>query len=140
MATSIIRLGFSSKDIVSDAFSISDSQNITSDGSTGLDLTTGLSKIKVGTSAVTILDASTFSNTGESQLAYVYIKNLSSTPTSITFTDSLIIKLDDSSNQLTLGHLPGGHAAILPYSADNDLTLTADTANTVVEYMLIHAG
>lgn len=140
MATSIIRLGFSSKDIVSDAFSISDSQNITSDGSTGLDLTTGLSKIKVGTSAVTILDASDFSNTGESQLAYVYIKNLSSTPTSITFTDSLIIKLDDSSNQLTLGHLPGGHAAILPYSANNDLTLTADTADTVVEYMLIHAG
>ena len=140
MPTTVIRFGLSSKDIVSDSIALSDSQSLTTDGTAGLDLTSGLTRIKVGTSAETILDASTFSNNGESQLGYIYIKNFSATPSSIDFTDSIIIKLDDGSNQLTLGHLPGGHAAILPYSANNDLTITADVADTGGEYIHIHEG
>ena len=34
----------------------------------------------------------------------------------------------------------GGQSVILPYSANSDIYLTADTADTVIEYMLIHAG
>jgi len=140
MAKTIVRSSISSNDITSDSFSISTSFNITSDGSAGLDLTTGLTRTKIGTSATTIVDASDFTNTGEDQLAYLFIKNFSTNTSSAVFGDSVIIKLDDGTNQLTLGHLAGGQAVILPYSADNDITLTADTADTVVEFMLIHAG
>ena len=129
-----------SSDLTSDAFSLAGAFNITTDGSTGLDLTTGLTRTKIGTSATIIADASTFSNTGESQLAYLFIKNFSSTPASVTFTDSIIIDVSDGSNHNVLGHLAGGQSIILPFSADNDIRLTADTADTVVEYMLVHAG
>lgn len=142
MPTSIVRFALSSKDISSDSLSLSDSQKITSDGSAGLDLTTGLKREKLASAAaVVIADGSTFTNNSESQLAYIYIKNFSTNISSPVFTDSVkIIVSDGSSNHLTLGHLPGGHAVILPFSANNDIQLHADTDNTIVEHILIHAG
>lgn len=140
MAKTTVRTSISSNNITSDAFSIATSFDITTDGTAGLELTTGLTRTKIGTSATTIADASDFSNTGEDQLAYLFIKNFSTNTSSTVFTDSVIIKVSDGSNHLTLGHLAGGQAVILPYSADNDITLTADVADTVVEYMLIHEG
>jgi len=140
MAKTTIRLSIGSSDLTSDDFNLSAGFNVTSDGTTGLSLTTGLARTKIGTSATTIADASTFSNSGESQLAYIFIKNLSTNISSVVFTDSIIIKVSDGSNHLTLGHLAGGQSIILPYSADNDITLTADTADTYIEYMLVHAG
>ena len=140
MAKTTVRTTISSNNITSDAFSITSSFDITSDGTNGLDLTTGLTRTKIGITPTTIVDASDFTNTGEDQLAYLFIKNFSSNVSSTVFNDSVIIKLDDSTNQLTLGHLAGGQSVILPYSADNDVTLTADTDDTVVEFMLIHAG
>lgn len=140
MAKTTVRTSISSNNITSDAFSIATSFDVTTDGTTGLELTTGLTRTKIGTSATTIADASDFSNTGEDQLAYLFIKNFSTNTSSTVFTDSVIIKVSDGSNHLTLGHLAGGQAVILPYSANNDITLTADVADTVVEYMLIHEG
>ena len=141
MPTSIIRIALSSKDIVSDAISLSDSQKITSNGTAGLDLTTGLKRQKLQSSAaVVIVDEDDYATKSESQLAYIYIKNFSTNAASPVFTDSVkILVSDGSSTHLTLGHLPGGHAVILPYSANNDIQLHADTDNTIVEHILIHA-
>jgi len=141
MPTSIIRIALSSKDIVSDAIALSDSQKITSNGTAGLDLTTGLKRQKLQSSAaVVIVDEDDYATKSESQLAYIYIKNFSTNAASPVFTDSVkILVSDGSSTHLTLGHLPGGHAVILPYSANNDIQLHADTDNTIVEHILIHA-
>jgi hypothetical protein len=143
MATTTVKNVISSNNITSDPFSISSSFNVTSDGTTGLDLTTGLSRIKIPASDHLLIDASDYTNTGESQLAYIYIKNFSSNVGTTVFTDSVAIKLDgnaDGTPDATLGHLSGGQSVILPYSANSDIYLTADTADTVIEYMLIHAG
>ncbi len=129
-----------SSDISSDAFTLSGGFNVTSDGTAGLDLLNGLTRTKIGITATTIADASLFTNTGEDQLAYLFIKNFSTTPTSPTFTDAVKISVDDGSAPLVLGYLAGGQSIILPFSADNDITLTADIADTVVEYCLVHAG
>lgn len=135
MAKTTVKNVISSNNITSDPFSITSSFDITSDGTAGLDLTTGLAKIKLGAGDNTILTAADYTLTGENQLAYVYIKNFSST-TVATFTDAVAIKVGTA----VLGYLAGGQSIILPYSADNNLVLTADTANTVVEYILVHAG
>ena len=124
----------SSSDLTSDPFTLTGSFNVTSDGTAGLDLTTGLTRTKIGTSATTIVASSGFSNTGESQLAYIYIKNFSSNVSSTVFTDAILITVGTAA----LGYLAGGQSVILPYSADSDLKLTADTADTVIEYQLIH--
>jgi hypothetical protein len=145
MAKTTVRNIISSNNITSDAFSISNSFDITSDGTAGLDLTTGLARMKITASATDtlLIDASDYTSNGESQLAYIYIKNFSSNVGTTVFTDSVIIKLDgnqDGTTDATLGHLAGGQSVILPYSANADIYLNADTANTVIEYMLIHAG
>ena len=114
MAKTTVRTTISSNNITSDAFSITSSFDITSDGTNGLDLTTGLTRTKICITPTTIVDASDFTNTGEDQLAYLFIKNFSSNVSSTVFNDSVIIKLDDSTNQLTLGHLAGGQSVILP--------------------------
>lgn len=141
MPKTTVRVSMSSSDISSDPFTLTGAFGVTSDGTAGLDLLNGLTRTKIGTGAVIIADASTFTNTGEDQLAYLFIKNLSTNVSSTVFTDSIIIKVSDGgSNHLTLGHLAGGQSIVLPFSADNDITLTADVANTVVEYLLVHAG
>ena len=144
MAKTTIRNVISSNNITSDAFSINNNFDVTSDGTAGLDLTTGLARIKIGKSADELLiDASDYSSNGENQLAYLYIKNFSSTPSSVTFTDAVAIKLDgdaDGTADATLGYIAGGQSVILPYSAESDIYLRADTADTVIEYMLVHAG
>lgn len=140
MPKTTVRNSISSTDITSDSFNLSNSFSVTTDGSAGLDLTTGLTRVKQGTTATIIADASDFTNTGESQLAYLYIKNFSTNATSVVFTDSLIIEVSDGTNHLVLGHLAGGQSVILPFSASNDVRIKADTADTIVEYMLVHAG
>ena len=136
MGKTTVRNIISSNNITSDPFSISNSFDVTSDGTTGLDLTTGLARIKVPASDFTLIDASDYTNSGESQLAYIYIKNFSTNAATPVFTDSIAIKVGTA----VLGHVAGGQSVILPYSADNDLVVTADTVDTIVEYMLIHAG
>ena len=134
-------VGLGSSDLTSNPLSLSARFSLTTDGTAGLEETTGLTRIKVGTSATTIADESEdFTNSGESQLAYIYLKNFSTNATTPVFTDSLIIKVSDGSNHLTLGHLAGGQACLLPYSANNDITITADTADTIVEYIIVHEG
>ena len=141
MAETTVRSSISSSNLTSDAFSITASFDLTTDGTAGLELTTGLTRTKIGTSPVTIADGSTFTNNGENQLAYLFIKNFSSNVSSTVFDDSVKIEVSDgSSSHLVLGHLAGGQAVILPYSANNDIRLTADVTDTVVEFMLIHEG
>lgn len=140
MPKTTVRVSLSSSDISSDPFTLTGAYNVTTDGTTGLDLVNGLTRTKIGLSAVALADASTFTNTGENQLAFLFIKNYSTNPSAIVFTDSIVIKVDDGSAPLTLGHLAGGQSIILPFSADNDITVTADVADTVVEYCLVHAG
>ena len=123
-----------SSDLTSDAFTLTGAFNVTSDGTAGLDLTTGLTRTKIGTSITTIVSASDFTNTGEDQLAYIYIENFSSNVSSTVFTDAVLITVGTAA----LGYLAGGQSIILPYSAESDLKLTADTADTVIEYQLIH--
>lgn len=133
MPKTTIRLSMSSTDLTSSSFTLSSSFNIT-DGTNGHDLTTGLTREKLASGDNTILTASDFTATGEAQLAYIFIKNFSSNVSSAVFTDAIAIKVGTA----ILGYLAGGQSIILPYSADNDLKLTADTANTVVEYQLVH--
>jgi hypothetical protein len=143
MAKTIVKNVISSNNITSDAFSISSQFDVTSDGTIGLDLTSGLARIKVPASDTLLIDASDYTNNGESQLAYLYIKNFSTNTTNTVFTDAVAIKLDgnaDGTPDATLGYLAGGQSVILPYSADSDIYVTADTINTVIEYMIIHAG
>ena len=143
MPKTTVKNVISSNNITSDAFSISSSFDVTTDGTAGLDLTTGLSRVKIPASDYLLVDASDYTNTGESQLAYVYIKNFSSNTGTTVFTDSIAIKLDgnaDGTPDATLGYLAGGQSVILPYSANSDIYVTADTADTVVEYILVHAG
>ena len=143
MPKTTVKNVISSNNITSDAFSISSSFDVTTDGTAGLDLTTGLSRVKVPASDHLLVDASDYTNTGESQLAYVYIKNFSSNTGTTVFTDSIAIKLDgntDGTPDATLGYLAGGQSVILPFSAESDIYVTADTADTVVEFIIIHAG
>lgn len=143
MPKTTVKNVISSNNITSDAFSISSSFDVTTDGTAGLDLTTGLSRVKIPASDHLLVDASDYTNTGESQLAYVYIKNFSSNTGTTVFTDSIAIKLDgntDGTPDATLGYLAGGQSVILPYSAESDIYVTADTADTVVEFIIIHAG
>ncbi len=143
MPKTTVKNVISSNNITSDAFSISSSFDVTTDGTAGLDRTTGLSRVKIPASDHLLVDASDYTNTGESQLAYVYIKNFSSNTGTTVFTDSIAIKLDgnaDGTPDATLGYLAGGQSVILPYSANSDIYVTADTADTVVEFIIIHAG
>ena len=134
-------VGLGSSDLTSNPLSLTARFALTTDGTAGLEETTGLPRIKVGTAATAIADErADFTNNGESQLAFIYIKNFSTNATTPVFTDSLIVKVSDGSNHLTLGHLAGGQACLLPYSANNDITITADVANTIVEYIIVHEG
>jgi hypothetical protein len=141
MATSSIKLSMSS-DITTSNVALAATFKLTTDGSTGLDLSSGLARKKIDSGAdTTIIAASDYTATGENQLAFVFIKNLSSTPSSPTFTDALAIKLDsdgDSTADATLGYLAGGQAIILPYSADSDIMVRTDVDDTVVEYIILH--
>ena len=71
MPKTTVKNVISSNNITSDAFSISSSFDVTTDGTAGLDLTTGLSRVKIPASDHLLVDASDYTNTGESQLAYV---------------------------------------------------------------------
>ena len=141
MATSSIKLSMSS-DITSASISLGAAFKLTTDGTTGLDLSSGLARKKIDSAVDTVLiDASDYTATGESQLAFVFIKNLSSTPSSPTFTDALAIKLDgnaDGTADATLGYLAGGQSIILPYSAESDIMVRTDVNDTVVEYIILH--
>ena len=140
MAKITASVGLGSSDLTSSPLSLNARFTLTTDGSAGLEETTGLTRIKIGTSATTIADASDFGDTAESQLAYIYLKNFSTNTSTPVFTDSVIIKVSDGANHLTVGHLAGGQACLLPYSANNDITVTADIADTVLEYIIVHAG
>ena len=140
MATSTIKLSLNS-DITTSNVALGASFSLTTDGTAGLDLSTGLARVKIGTSDEVLVDASDFDATGEDQLAYVFIKNLSTNPSSITFTEAVAIKLDgdaDGTADATLGYLAGGQSIILPYSAESDIMVKADVADTVLEYIVIY--
>ena len=126
----------SSLDLTSSAFSVATSFNLTTDGTAGLDESTGLVRKKVPASSETLLAASDFSNSGESQLGYVYIRNFSTNASSVVFADSIAITVGTQK----VGHLAGGQSAIIPFSADGDFKVTADTADTIIEYMYVNEG
>jgi hypothetical protein len=126
----------SSLDLTSSAFSVATSFNLTTDGTAGLDESTGLVRKKVPASSETLIASSDFSNSGESQLGYVYIRNFSTNASSVVFADSIAITVGTQK----VGHLAGGQSAIIPFSADGDFKVTADTADTIIEYMYVNEG
>jgi len=136
MPKTTVKLSMSSLDLTSSAFSVATSFNLTTDGTAGLDESTGLVRKKVPASLETLLASADFSNSGESQLGYVYIRNFSSNASSVVFADSIAITIGTQK----VGHLAGGQSAIIPFSADGDFKVTADTADTIIEYMYVNEG
>lgn len=136
MPKTTVKLSMSSLDLTSSAFSVATSFNLTTDGTAGLDESTGLVRKKIPASLHTLLAAADFSNSGESQLGYVFIKNFSTNASSTVFADSVAITVG---SQL-VGHLAGGQSAIIPYSADADFKVTADVVNTIVEFIYVNEG
>jgi hypothetical protein len=136
MPKTTVKLSMSSLDLTSSAFSVATSFNLTTDGTAGLDESTGLVRKKVPASSETLLASSDFSNSGESQLGYVYIRNFSTNASSVVFADSIAITVGTQK----VGHLAGGQSAIIPFSADGDFKVTADTADTIIEYMYVNEG
>jgi hypothetical protein len=136
MPKTTVKLSMSSLDLTSSAFSVATSFNLTTDGTAGLDESTGLVRKKVPASSETLIASSDFSNSGESQLGYVYIRNFSTNASSVVFADSIAITVGTQK----VGHLAGGQSAIIPFSADGDFKVTADTADTIIEYMYVNEG
>lgn len=136
MPKTTVKLSMSSQDLTSSAFTLSSSFNITTDGSAGLEESTGLLRKKIPASSETLISAADFSNSGESQLGYVFIKNFSTNASSIVFADSVAITIGTQK----VGHLAGGQSAIIPFSADGDFKVTADTADTIIEFVYINEG
>ena len=136
MPKTTVKLSMSSLDLTSSAFSVATSFNLTTDGTAGLDESTGLVRKKIPASLHTLISAADFSNSGESQLGYVFIKNFSTNASSTVFADSVAITVG---SQL-VGHLAGGQSAIIPYSADGDFKVTADVVNTIIEFIYVNEG
>lgn len=118
MATTTLTLGITS-DISSNAIDISTNFNVTTDGVTGVTESTGVSRIKVGTSDKLILDISGAPTTLIDKKAVAYFKN-----TDTTFANYIDIKIGNASTaaeHAEVLRIYGGQFAVLPLKNSTDI-------------------
>tara|TARA_R100001463_G_scaffold100934_1_gene155379 strand:- start:2674 stop:3129 length:456 start_codon:yes stop_codon:yes gene_type:complete len=149
MATTTLTLGITS-DISSNALNISTNFNVTTDGSTGVSETSGIARLTLAdTNVKTLLDL-TASSGGAAPVSLVdkkavlYIKNCDA-----TFTDHVDVRFGDTDNEHARAlRIYGGQFAVLPLlnddnvsggaTADCDVEVVANTADTTIEYALFY--
>ena len=127
MATTTALLTLTS-DMTSDATSIAPTFNLTTNGSTGHTLTSGLMTKTYSTGSATIVyDKDDYAD----GYYYIYIKN-----TDTTFTNYLAIMIDSE----VIGRLPGGAWAFFPWYGDSEFQVQPQNASSVIESALFHNG
>mgnify|MGYP003136898888 CR=1 FL=1 len=124
--TTTATINISSSNMASSPINLSCTFNMYKDGtrSTGLDITSGLNRVNMGTTnAGTIADASEF----DSNEAHVmYIKNLSTTAG-----EHLLITIGS-----VVGRLQPGAACLIPWGGNTDFSVTQGVADMEWEYQL----
>lgn len=122
MASVTANIKIQSPDVSNDVLSLEVAYNMTTDGSAGVDELIGISR-KSGLNVKSVLfSATTYPNGG-----IVYIKNLDS-----TYANGVLIEL----GLVEVGSVAGGEAYLIPWNADEDFSVTADVAGTLLEYAL----
>lgn len=145
MATTTLTLGITS-DISSNAVDISTNFNVTTDGTTGVTESTGVSRIKVGISDRLILDISGAPVDLIDKKAVAYFKNIDS-----TFGNYIDIKIGNASTadeHAEVLRIYGGQFAVLPLrnstdidadgGIDADIYAIAANAATLLEYAVFY--
>ena len=113
-------------DMTSDSTSVAPTFNLTTNGSTGHTLTSGLMTKTYSTGSATIIYDKDNYDDGYN---YVYIKNTDS-----TFTNYLVISVETT----VIGRLPGGAWAFFPWYGNNELKVQPQNASSVIESALYH--
>ena len=119
-------INVTSSDMASSPINLNCSWTMYKDGSraTGLDITSGLNRVNMGTTnAGTIADASEFDN---DEAHMLYIKNLSTTAG-----QHLVLTCGS-----VVGRLQPGAACLIPWGGNTDFTVTQGTADMEWEYQL----
>tara|TARA_R110002020_G_scaffold122805_7_gene278711 strand:+ start:2735 stop:3178 length:444 start_codon:yes stop_codon:yes gene_type:complete len=145
MATTTLTLGITS-DVSSNAVDISTNFNVTTDGSTGVSESTGVSRIKVGTSDKLILDISGAPVTLIDKKAVAYFKNIDT-----TFANYIDIKIGNASTadqHAEVLRIYGGQFAVLPLrnstdidadgGIDADIHAKAANASSLLEFAVFY--
>ena len=145
MATTTFTLGITS-DISSNAVDISTNFNVTTDGSTGVTESTGVSRIKVGTSNKLILDISDAPVTLIDKKAVAYFKNADT-----TFANYIDIKIGNpphADQHAEVLRIYGGQFAVLPLlnttnldadgGIDADIHAIAANASSLLEFAVFY--
>lgn len=145
MATTTFTLGITS-DISSNAIDISTNFNVTTDGSTGVTESTGVSRIKVGTSDKLILDISDAPVTLIDKKAVAYFKNIDT-----TFANYIDIKIGNpphADQHAEVLRIYGGQFAVLPLlnttdldadgGIDADIHAKAANASSLLEFAVFY--
>ena len=139
MATTTVSLTITSGDLTSDSLSLSANHTMYGTaGTTGPTLTTGLRR-KKGLNSITTL----FDDDDYDLPAYIFIKN-----TDTTYTNKVAVTIEGDAESIVLANLYGGQFMYLPYIGDTDnsadptanIRVTADSADTIVEYMAIYTA
>ena len=128
MATTTASITISSGDLTGDALSLSTSTQLKKAGvSTGLDQTTGVArKILTTTGVVTLLTASEYTS---NKAHKVFVRNISSSAS-----ESITVTVGSQD----IGKIFGGDFIFIPWEGSADLKVAANTANMVVEFLLIY--
>ena len=130
--TTTATININSSNMASSPISLSCTFNMYKDASrnTGLDITSGLNRVNMGTvNAGLIADQSEFD---DDEGHMIYIKNLSTTAgqhLTITATNA-------SSQAAVIGRLQPGAATLFPWSGNSDISCTQGVADMEWEYQL----
>ena len=131
MATTTASLTISSRDISSDAISVSVSETFYKAGTTiGLDQTTGMAKIDCGVTAFSNKNIALASGYSGSKNHKLFVRN----PGTST-RDYVTVVVGGS--HIVLGRLYGGEFLFIPWAGNEDIDVTTSATNMAVEYMII---
>ena len=128
----IATINVNSSNMTSSPINLSCTFTMYKDGSrsTGLDVTSGLNRVNMGTvNAGIIADQSEFD---DDEAHMIYIKNLSTTAG-----QHLVITATNASAQASVvGRLQPGAACLFPWAGNSDISVTQGTADMEWEYQL----
>lgn len=126
MANVFAQLKITSPDITNDVLSIDLGYNFTKDGAAGVDELVGISRRSGVNTRTTLFASSQYANGG-----IVYIKNLDS-----TFANKVLIEMGTGVNAIEVGVVNGGEFYLIPWNGEEEFSVTADEASTVIEYAI----
>jgi hypothetical protein len=126
MATVTASIIIQSPNITNDVLSLNLSYNMTVDGTDGVSEIVGVSRRSGVNTRTTLFASSNYANGG-----IVYIKNLDP-----VWGNEVLFEVGTGVNAVDVGVLNGGEAYLIPWNGEEEFSVTADEAGTVIEYAL----